>query len=504
MDRKRIYISGIFHEGHSFSTLPTSIENFAITRDKEILKKARASNSSLGGAVRFLEKAGSTLIPGLSAVAPPGGPIKRGIYEGFKREIIEKAVESKADGIFLDFHGAMLTEDLDDPEGDLLESLRNMVEPSIPIAIALDLHAHVTPKMLKNATVCLGCKENPHTDYAEAGCRAAQILVNILETNRYPLTLAVWIPLIIGSRMETSAGPLSIIHQLRDNEEKKEQILDISVFNTTAYLDAADSGQCITIISQNDSPIASKIILKLADNFWTLRDVFKSNLPSMETLFNDFALSNFSDRPYIIGDHGDRVLAGTPGDDTTILFYLREKLPSLHAVVPVTDPNAVRIAEKAGIGSEIRVAVGGAYSKGVKSFDALWQVVHLGDGEFVQKGPYLAGEPAKLGPTAVLKSGTITVLATSFPGFTQDPGAFSSNGIDFRDYDVVVSKSNSHFKISFNGIGKCFVADTPGLSNYKPGGFKYLNRRPVYPEDSIEDPLFETVVFDHSKMGCLG
>jgi microcystin degradation protein MlrC len=119
----------------------------------------------------------------------------------------------------------------------------------------------------------------------------------------------------------------------------------------------------------------------------------------------------------------------------------------------------------------------------------------LGDGAFVQRGPYLKGEPATLGPTALLESANATVLAMTYPGYTQDPHAFSSQGADPRNYDIVVAKSGFHFKLSFAGIGTAVVADTPGVSNYRPGLLPYRRRRPCWPEDDVPTPHFAPTVF---------
>ena len=109
--------------------------------------------------------------------------------------------------------------------------------------------------------------------------------------------------------------------------------------------------------------------------------------------------------------------------------------PNLEAVVPITDPAIVRIAQVAGIGSEIEQPLGGTLSSGICPFRSRWVVAGLGDGRFVQDGPYLRNEPATLGDTAILRSGNLTVLAMSLPGFTQDPAAFRSQGIDLADKD---------------------------------------------------------------------
>ena len=50
----------------------------------------------------------------------------------------------KLDGICLSLHGAMVTETEDDAEGALLEALRGVVGPDVPIAATLDLHANAT------------------------------------------------------------------------------------------------------------------------------------------------------------------------------------------------------------------------------------------------------------------------------------------------------------------------------------------------------------------------
>jgi microcystin degradation protein MlrC len=95
----------------------------------------------------------------------------------------------------------------------------------------------------------------------------------------------------------------------------------------------------------------------------------------------------------------------------------------------------------------------------------------------------------------MLRFANVTVLVTSLPGYTQDVEAFRSQGIDLREYDVIVTKSGYHFKLSFGEIGPCVVVDTPGISNYRPGLLPYRRRRPVFPEDRVSEPSFEPSVF---------
>ena len=61
------------------------------------------------------------------------------------------------EAIFLDLHGAMVAENSDDGEGDLLAKVR-AAAPGVPIAVALDLHGNVTQAMVENADVVEGAR----------------------------------------------------------------------------------------------------------------------------------------------------------------------------------------------------------------------------------------------------------------------------------------------------------------------------------------------------------
>ncbi len=492
---KKVLLAGLFHEGNSFSSLITGESSFAVTRGEAVLAKARISNAGLGGAFRYLDKQPVTLLPVATAIAPPGGPVDDGFYARIRSEIVDTAQAVKPDGIYLDLHGAMITQTLDDPEGDLLSTLRKVVGPDVPIAANLDLHAYVTETMLRSADIIVACKENPHTDYAEAGAKAAELLLRLLDGAIKPMTAAIWLPLIIGARMETGDGPLARLHiRRRELIDRTSNLLDISIYNTTTLVDAPNGGQCITAIADNDPDAACEAVETLARAFWDVRDEFTHELPSLASVISDLKACVIAP-PVILGDQGDRVLAGTPGDGTAVLRELLTDWPDVRALVPVTDPDAVRVASDVGVGGTMSCAVGGRFSEGVTPVEADWHVLALGDGKFVQEGPFLAGEPAVLGDTALLRTGKITVLATSLPGLTQDPEAFRSQGADPAEFDVVVTKSGHHFKLSFAKTGRCIVIDTPGISNYRAGIVPFQKRRPIYPEDTVDMSDVESIVF---------
>ena len=84
------------------------------------------------------------------------------------------------DGVYLDLHGAMVTEHLDDGEGELLKRVRALVGPDVPVVASLDLHANVTRAMVQHADALVCYRTYPHIDMAETGQRAAALLAQRL------------------------------------------------------------------------------------------------------------------------------------------------------------------------------------------------------------------------------------------------------------------------------------------------------------------------------------
>ncbi|MDA4847833.1 M81 family metallopeptidase [Hoeflea poritis] len=480
----RVYLGGMFHEANSFSTLATELDNFTIVAGDDLAAKLASSNTGLAAAAQLLWSRGHELVHGFSAVAAPGGPITDNAYQELKRRFLMEIGVCEPDAVYLDLHGAMMSTSLDDMEGDLLSAIRATVGADIPIAADLDLHGHVTPRMLEKADILIACKENPHTDYDLAGAKASGLLHDMLTSRAAIVSSAAWVPLLVGAGLETASDPLRKIHaRARKLESENARIHDISIFNTTSLVDAAHTGQCVTIMHAPEQKRAvSHALEQLSGLIWESRHDFSPNFVALPEILRRIRQSS-ANEPVIVGDQGDRVLAGAPGDGTYIARVMVEQARDVRAVIPMTDPDTVDAARVAGEGAILERAIGGGLSRGTQSLEAAWAVNRLGDGEFINKGPFMANEPSSLGPTAVLQSNNLTVLATSKPGFTQDPAAFESQGVRLNDFDLVVTKSGYHFKLSFADVGPCIVADTPGVSNYVAGTLPFRKRTDVYPEN---------------------
>src|SRR3546814_5388283 len=95
----------------------------------------------------------------------------------------------------LALHGAMVVEDADDGEGELLARIR-AIAPDVPIALALDMHANVSQQMVDLATVTTGYHEYPHTDMAETAVRAGEILLAAIAGEKAPVITWGSVPML--------------------------------------------------------------------------------------------------------------------------------------------------------------------------------------------------------------------------------------------------------------------------------------------------------------------
>src|ERR1035437_11190358 len=99
----------------------------------------------------------------------------------------------------------MLCEGVEDPEGELLEEVRSIVEDT-PIAASYDLHAHVTQKMIKNADITLAYQLYPHDDTFEVGQRSVDLLLRTIDSEIKPVTSMCKVKAIVPPQKMRTKG----------------------------------------------------------------------------------------------------------------------------------------------------------------------------------------------------------------------------------------------------------------------------------------------------------
>lgn len=484
--RPRIAVSRLWQETNSFNPLPTRWPDFDIVTGEAVFDTYRGSATPLGGIVGRLEELGAQVVPTIAATARPGGPVEDEAYARIKCELLDRIAEIRPDAVCLELHGSVASASEPDVEGDLLESLRDLIGPGVPIVVALDLHGHVTDRMVSAADLLTGYRTQPHSDLIETGERAADLLTQLMLGAIRPIAKRISMPFLALSHDETDEPPLESVRRTIDRiaAEAGSRLIDLSVFNVHPFLDIAGMGQ--VVLAYADAPdLADASARVVSESLLAVKSDFVRPPRDAEAQLAEIIATCSASRLIVVGDQGDSVLAGTPGDSVEIARYISQHAPALRCLFPVFDPVAVRAAMEVGIGGRLSLAIGGAASPGLHSLRCEVIVDALTDGAIVHTGSYMQGLCARLGPSSVLSDGPRRFLVTSHAPSVCDPALIAHAGLDERELDLLVVKSGNHFKLSFPLPYRCEVVATAGLSNRNPRNLRHRAARPIYPIDHI-------------------
>src|SRR5476649_702614 len=188
----RIAVGGFLHETNTFAPTKATYDDFvhgggwpAMAQGADVLKVMRKINVGLAGFVEAAETNGWELVPTISCGASPSAHVTRDAYERIVKVMIDGiAAAGPLDAVYLDLHGAMVSEHLDDGEGEILARVREVIGKELPLVVSLDLHANVTPEMVEHADALIAYRTNPHVDMADTGRAAGKHLALLLRTKQ--------------------------------------------------------------------------------------------------------------------------------------------------------------------------------------------------------------------------------------------------------------------------------------------------------------------------------
>ncbi|RWP56683.1 MAG: M81 family peptidase [Mesorhizobium sp.] len=393
--------------------------------------------------------------------------------------------EEEYDAIILSLHGAMMTAELDDPEGALMTRLRSVVGNDVVITCGFDLHAHVTDKTLSPCDFITAYRTNPHGDMGVTGARLFHRTKDIFEGRFEPICAYVHFPMLTLGRDRTDEYPLEDIMSEARRAEEQGHAVDVSIFTVQQFLDVPNMGQTVLAYGNGSHEEALAAAKDIAALLWEAREDMIATYPTLAETIVD-ATQPTRSRPVIVGDQGDRVAAGGAGDSTFILSHLLET-PHLRALIPITDPDAVHVLAFAQIGSSVKIRVGGKLSGSFEPLRLEAVLISRGeDANYVQQGPNGGGLRASTGPYAVLRHRNLHVILTERPSAYIDPQNFAAFGLLPSEQQPIVTRSGYHFTLNFASTGDCVTINTPGITAYRPEELPFSVARPFYPIDDIQ------------------
>ncbi len=490
MARRKIVVAMMMHETNTFSPLPTTIESFRPLAGDAAIEEFRDTNTQLGGFLRVAQEIGAEVTVPLAAGAHPSGYVEKAAYEDMADAIVD-AIRNGCDAAFLALHGAMVAEHLDDGEGELLRRVR-AVAPRLPIAVALDFHAHMTAPMVEHATVVTGYRTYPHVDMGETGQRAGRTLVRALNGEVQPVMVWGIRPMMTSTLVHTpSRQPMKDVMDTAIAAEASGAVLNASVFGGFPNADIPHLSCSAVIVCDRRTDEGKVLLDRLLDLAWDRRAAFLyKGAPLAAQIAHARTLG---EGPIVLVDHGDNTASGGTQDVMSVIEEaMRQGLDDVVAG-PICDPASVKRIIEAGTAASVTLALGGKVDmpqinlKG-KPLTLTGKVTRITDGEFVVTGPMATGTRIRMGRTAVLDTGPMQIVVAEGRSEPFDLGVFTHCGIDPRRKRYVLIKSRQHFRAGFEPIARHIVmCDGDGCTSSDLRLFTYTNRRkPLYPFEAEE------------------
>lgn len=485
----RVLLANLAQETCSFVRSRHALDDFRryyLYTGHEIIERLRGGGMEIAGIIEAAEQESVELAPLLATYGGTGGPVESAAYRHLRDEILAGARRHAAtvDGAILALHGAMLTEDLDDPEGDLLMQLREVLGATKPIVCSLDLHAHVTDLMVRQATALVTYHTHPHVDFRDTGVRAMRLLARTLRGEIRPVMAHRKLPMIAPPEQHnTNRPPMGPIMQRVKAVEKEAGLLAAGIFPVQPQLDIPHLGWSVIAVADGEPGLARARADEIAEMAWQRRrDFLYRRTPVPDALR---IARETSGGPIVLADAGDGTAGGAEGDSTVLLRALLESPVPGPCLLLVTDPDAVARCAAAGVGAELSLEVGGKLTPTFfQPVRVTGKVRTLSDGRFQMKLPPI---PADRGLTAVLQVGDILVVLSRKPVYTWDEECYRSVGLFPREAKLVQVKSPGGFRPTYEPFAKAIIdVDTPGPTDSDLARLPYRRvTRPLFPLDDI-------------------
>jgi microcystin degradation protein MlrC len=469
----RFAIGGFQHETNTFAPVKASLRDFemadgwpGLTRGEAMLTAFEGINLPIAGFIAAASKQGHELLPTLWCSASPSAEVETDAFEKIVGELLQRIdALGKVDGIYLDLHGAMVTEDHQDGEGELLERLRKQVGPDLPVVVSLDLHANVTDRMVKHASGLVVCRTYPHVDLAESGEASAIMLDRLARQGPLFKALRRTEFLVPLTAQCTLVEPARGIYRAVA-EAERDGVESTSFAFGFPPADVAECGPSIVVYAttQRAADEAAARLLALV-NGKEVGFVGKIWRPG-EAVAYARAKGNSATKPIVLADTQDNPGAGGTSDTVGLLRALIDGRAEGAVFANLCDPKSADAAHRAGIGAQISLAIGG-WAGGANNapYEGTFIVEALGDGNFLATGPFYRGNSMQLGPMAVLKKDGVRVVLSSRKQQCADQAMLRHVGIEPREQKILALKSSVHFRADFQPIAeKILIVAAPGAN----------------------------------------
>ncbi len=482
-----IAVGGFQHETNTFAPSKADFAAFAqggawppLTEGDAIAPRLAGANIPAAGALATLHAAGHHT-PGLVwAAASPTAHVTADAFERIVGTLTRRLEQAGAvDGVYLDLHGAMVTEHLDDGDGEILARVRRSVGPGVPIVASLDLHANVTRQMMAFADGLVAYRTYPHVDMKETGERAARLLLALrkrgapLARAARPLDFLTSLP-----AQSTFIEPGRRLYELLAAVEREEE----TVLSFTPGFPMADFPECqMMVLGYGADPVrVERAVDRLARAVAEAEAEFVVELFDPATAITRAVQHGQVGAPVLLADTQDNPGAGGNGDTTGLLAALVAANPPGAVLGLLIDRASAAQAHALGVGGKATFHLGATSGlPGHVPLAGEFTVRALADGNFTCTGPMFKGFAMRLGPMAVLEHDNVRVVLASKKVQAADQAMFRHVGIEPAQQRILALKSSAHFRADFAPIAReILIVAAPGPAPADPSTLPFRRLRP--------------------------
>jgi microcystin degradation protein MlrC len=483
----RMFAASIGTETNTFAPIPTVLESFQeffYAGPGQHPDGATLCTAPLWVARRRARAEGWTLVEGSCSFAQPAGTASRRAFEHLRDEVLDQLRAAlPVDGVVLGLHGAMVADGYDDCEGDLLERVRQIVGPAVPVGVELDPHCHMTKKRVQNATLIICFKEFPHTDFVARGEEVVELTLQAMRGEIQPV-MSLCDCRMIGS-FPTTIQPMRGLVDRIIALEGHDGVLSVSLVHGFPYADVPEMGARVLVVTDNQREVGDRLARELAEDFLAMRG---KTLPDYYTPDEVIDIALEERGTVVVADPSDNPGGGAPADSTVILRRLIERGVRDAAVGPLWDPMAVRLCFMAGEGARLALRFGGktAPTSG-QPIDALVTVKRL----VRDASQTFVSSQVPLGDSATISLGSIDVVLITQRSQAMGVDLFTGMGVPLAGKKIVVVKSTNHFYAAFAPhASRVLYCDSGGPIPRDHRRVPYTRvQRPIWPLDENVQPV---------------
>jgi microcystin degradation protein MlrC len=363
-----------------------------------------------------------------------------------------------------------------------LRRVRTIVGDTMPLTISLDPHANLTKAMIALTDVVVPFRTYPHVDMKAAGARATRLLFDRIKRGRpWPRALRkldFWFPL--GAQC-TLMPPMAPVMKERAALAERMDLVELAFCFGFPYADFPDCGPGMAAYGEGAERAVEAFV-----RFVGAREAeFTQSLMSSQAAVAEAKrLVGTASGPVVIADTQDNPGGGGHGDTTELLAELIRQKTMGALVCLINDAASADACHAAGEGAVVALSLGGK-SDGMP-YPCRARVTTLTNGRFVLTGPMGAGNPADLGPSALIEIDGVRVIVVSRKMQALDQAIIRHFGIEPASCPIIALKSSVHFRADFGPIAShVLVAAAPGPVVADPATLNFrhvpanLRRRPA-------------------------